>query len=211
MDNISRNFYIADTHFGHENIIGFDHRPFSDANEMERVIVQNWNNVVSKKDVVYIIGDFCWKKEDEWLRLLDLLNGEKVLIAGNHDLKNPSSRLKRKFRKITEYQEITDNGKKIIMSHYPILFYKSSYNKDVWHFCGHTHNRTREEEKRQKFVETLISDCSQPGDNRGQIVNVGCMMDYMDYTPKTAQQLFDWWENKYKNIIPIKVSPDTFS
>ena len=151
------NYYISDTHFGHANIIHFDGRPFKDTLEMEQTLIKNWNEKVTKEDVVYILGDFCWSKEkSEWLKILDQLNGSKYLIRGNHDLKNPPAAVKNKFCQITDYKEITDNGKRIIMSHYPILFYRSSYNEGVWHFCGHTHNRTAEEDLRQNYVCDII-------------------------------------------------------
>ena len=63
------NYYISDLHFGHKNIINFDHRPFFDIEEMEEVLVMNWNATVHKDDTVYILGDFCWGKADEWLRI----------------------------------------------------------------------------------------------------------------------------------------------
>ena len=106
-----------------------------------------------------------------------------------------------KFCQITDYKEITDNGKRIIMSHYPIMFYRSSYGNDVWHFCGHTHNRTAEEYKRKEYVLDLIKNRKQDFDNKGHIINVGCMMDYMGYTPRTADELIDWWNDYYKSYI----------
>ena len=196
------NYYIADTHFGHSNILRFDNRPFSDVQDMEQTIIKNWNERVTKDDTVYILGDFCWGLENEWIRILDQLNGMKVLIRGNHDLKSPSANLKKKFCKITDYDEIKDNGKRIIMSHYPILFYRASYNPDVWHFCGHTHNRTDEEFRRQVFVLDLVYDSTtQSKDylNKGHIVNVGCMMPYVNYTPRTADELIVWWNDYYIN------------
>jgi len=191
------NYYIADLHIGHSNIINFDERPFKNTKEMEETLVNNWNNKVTKDDVVYILGDFCWSTEPDWIRILDKLNGEKVLIRGNHDLKHPSAELKKRFRQICDYKEITDHRRRIIMSHYPIMFYRASYGKDVWHFCGHTHNHTNEEYKRQKYVWDLVTNRKEDFDNRAHIVNVGCMMDYMDYTPRTADELIAWWQNYY--------------
>lgn len=57
------NYYISDTHFGHKNIIGFDCRPFKNTLEMEQTLIKNWNSRVTKEDMVYILGDFCWSKE----------------------------------------------------------------------------------------------------------------------------------------------------
>ena len=64
------NYYIADCHFGHQGAIRFDHRPFDTVEEMERVMISNWNAVVSSRDTVYILGDFCWGKADDWIRIL---------------------------------------------------------------------------------------------------------------------------------------------
>lgn len=55
-------FYIADTHFNHSNIIGFDNRPFSSVEEMNETLIHNWNSVVKHGDQVYILGDFCWSR-----------------------------------------------------------------------------------------------------------------------------------------------------
>lgn len=53
------NLYIADTHFGHKNILLHDHRPFRDTEEMWNAMKYLWNGRVTKTDDVWIIGDFC--------------------------------------------------------------------------------------------------------------------------------------------------------
>lgn len=85
------NRYISDLHFGHANILKFDNRPFRNTEEMETSLIENWNNTVLAGDTTYILGDFCWGKEPEWKRIVPLLNGNKVLIRGNHDLKEMTS------------------------------------------------------------------------------------------------------------------------
>ena len=62
------------------NILRFDQRPFVTVEEMEHVLISNWNSTVTNEDTVYIRGDFCWGKEPEWIRILDELKGNKVLI-----------------------------------------------------------------------------------------------------------------------------------
>ena len=59
------NYYISDTHFGHSNIIDFDYRPYKNVQEMDETLINNWNSIVSNEDTVYILGDFCWLKEDK--------------------------------------------------------------------------------------------------------------------------------------------------
>ena len=58
------NYYISDLHLGHTNVIKFDKRPFSNIEEMENKIIENWNSRVTKQDTVYILGDFSWETED---------------------------------------------------------------------------------------------------------------------------------------------------
>ena len=86
------NFYISDTHFGHQNIIRYDNRPFSTADEMDEVLIDRWNDVVSDEDTVYVLGDFSWHREEKTLEILDSLSGRKVLIKGNHDTRTITSR-----------------------------------------------------------------------------------------------------------------------
>ena len=72
-------FYIADTHFGHDNIRKLSNRPFATVEEMDRAIIDNWNSKVKNDDDVYILGDFTYKGES-YKHYLKQLNGRKHLI-----------------------------------------------------------------------------------------------------------------------------------
>lgn len=183
-----KNFYIADMHFGHARVIEFDERPFFDIADMEKELIENWNSRVTNIDTVYILGDFCWGKEDEWQRILRALNGNKVLIQGNHDLGNMSDKLKSMFQDVKPYKEIKDSGYHIIMSHYPIVFYKAAYNPRAYMLCGHVH-KTRENDFLQEWRMQLIDSKTAPSDSCGNIINVGCMMPWMNYFPRTIQEI----------------------
>lgn len=191
------NYYIADTHFGHSAILRFDHRPFSTIEEMEEVMVLNWNATVRADDTIHILGDFCWGKASDWLRILRRLNGHKVLIEGNHDLKEYPSELRKIFADINPYKEILDNGYgndgyKVILSHYPMPFYKRAHNEKYVMLCGHVHN-TAENKLLEKWTAELRADTPGTGTahavNCGQIYNVGCMMPWMHYTPRTLHEI----------------------
>ena len=184
------NYYISDLHFFHNNIIKFDSRPFSSLEEMHDTIIKNWNNRVTKEDTVYILGDFCWGKEPEWLSIINKLNGHKVLIRGNHDLKKMSAALRNKFLDVKDYKEVTDNGRRVIMSHYPMPMYRGAYNPQIYMLYGHVHT-TREEGFMSVLRETLKSSYCNRGDNLGQFYNVGCMLPYMDFTPKTLDEIIE--------------------
>lgn len=190
-------YYISDTHFGHKGVINFDKRPFSNIEEMEAILIANWNNKVTNQDIVYILGDFCFEKESEWLRLLNQLKGKKVLIKGNHDLKNMSSSLKNKFQDIKDYKEIDDRldneNVKVILSHYPIPFYKKDYSNKVYHLYGHLHN-TIEEMYMQKFRKIILStDDRDISSNKCQFYN--CWCGFYNYTPVTLKEIVTKWGN----------------
>ena len=189
------NFYISDTHYGHKNILRFDNRPFNSVEEMENCLVFNHNSTVGKNDTIYFLGDFCWGKADEWCRILEQLNGNKVLIKGNHCLNTYPTKLKNMFLDIKDYKEINDNGRKVIMCHYPILAYKHSYDDNTFMLHGHVHNLTTESKWIREFVEELRASRVAGFDNRGQIINVGCMMPYMNYIPRTLDYLIEKMDN----------------
>lgn len=188
---MSKNFYISDTHFGHANILRFDRRPFNSVEEMNAALIKNWNDAVGPNDNIYILGDFCWGKSDEWIDILSQLQGNKYLIAGNHDLRNPSSAVRRFFQDWRDYKEISDNGRKVIMCHYPIPFYKSDYDSNVFMLFGHLHTTVENE-----YLENLRDQIENDPYERSaksfcQFYNVGCMMPWMDYIPRTLDEIVD--------------------
>lgn len=132
-------FYIADTHFGHDNIRKLSHRPFNSIEEMDNAMIDNWNKRVTEDDDVYILGDFSYKGEDP-IEYLKKLKGKKHLIVGNHDgrlLSNPEH--KKHFIEVADMKMVDDNGTQIFLCHYPMVEW-NGYYKGVLHFYGHVHN-----------------------------------------------------------------------
>jgi calcineurin-like phosphoesterase family protein len=78
-------YFTADLHLGHRNIIDYSSRPFRDAGHMNDALVERWYGTVAPKDDVIVLGDFAMGRIDEALPIAGLLNGRKVLLAGNHD------------------------------------------------------------------------------------------------------------------------------
>ena len=191
-------YYIADLHIGHANILDFDSRPFANLNEMHQAIVDNWNRAVKTSDTVFILGDFCWAKESEWPFFLAPLSGQKVLIRGNHDPKQFSAGVRRFFQDIKDYKEITDSQKHVILSHYPIPFHKADYNDSCWMLYGHVHT-TREYQFMEKLRREIKESHGKQGDCVGNWINVGCMMPWMDYTPRTLEDIIER-EKEYNKL-----------
>jgi len=185
---MSKKFYIADTHFGHENVIKFDGRPFVDINDMNTTMRDNWNEVVDKDDVVYILGDFMWKFKDTDYKFVKSLNGRKRLIKGNHDKATHSSKFKRLFEQITDYEKVVDGDITVILCHYPIIAYDGSFRGRNVHLYGHVH--TTDEGIMVETFKTLYRDKDHPM----RMYNVGCMMPWMDYRPRTLEEILDYHE-----------------
>ena len=70
-------YYIADMHFGHTNVLRFDNRPFPDTAQMDDTLIQNWNGRVTSDDTVYVLGDAFWKNEENSIRIMERLQGQK--------------------------------------------------------------------------------------------------------------------------------------
>ena len=181
-------FYIADLHIGHENVIRFDNRPFKTVDEMNAEITRRWNQVVGRGDTVYVLGDFIWKKSRGWGDIVPKLNGQIILIRGNHDPKRFPPEIRKMLSGVYDYHELKDNGRKVILCHYPILFYNKCYRDNVYMLCGHVH-ATGENDLLEKYTADIKSQHGCCGASHGQIINVGCMMPWMDYTPKTLDQI----------------------
>ena len=139
--NAEHTFFTSDTHFNHANIIKFCNRPFKDVEQMNDVMIANWNSVISKDDTVFHLGDFCLGGAAEWTKILDRLNGKIYLIMGNHDLKNIRQGFISRFEHVAMQMRIEIGKKRIYLCHYPFLCFEGSYKDDVWQLFGHVHTR----------------------------------------------------------------------
>lgn len=148
-------WFTADTHIGHKNIL--KHCPMrasasgfgiNDVEAHDKWIIDTWNKTVSKKDTVYILGDFSFNSSDILKRnILPKMNGKKFLIIGNHD--KTSEHLDGYFQQICKIKEVIFKQKNypfleedilIIMCHYPFLTWdKKTYGCIDLH--GHVHGR----------------------------------------------------------------------
>ena len=137
-------FFTADTHFSHTNIIKYCNRPFANVKEMNMTIINNWNSVVGKDDVVWHLGDFAFTKFDEEIRILTgALNGKINLVVGNHDKyllkrKHLQSLFNRFF--VLPYHEVNVNGIDLTLSHYAMRVWNKSHYGSV-HLFGHSHDQ----------------------------------------------------------------------
>ncbi len=134
------NLYTADPHFYHPNLITKCNLPFKNDDHKTRVIIRNWNSVVTDDDDVYIVGDFTMlsaKHRHKYVVILNKLKGRKHLVNGNHDQNKTffyAGDYGVGFASIHyPYVEVG----KYILCHDPSL---AAIDRSRWFLCGHVHD-----------------------------------------------------------------------
>ena len=179
METIKRNqpqvFFCSDLHIGHKNIlkhcpgrldamrrwawrndIEFPTDEKDQLDLMERWIIDVWNSTVSKKDSVYILGDFSFKPAKENEKLLSKLHGKKYLILGNHDGNVDSlSNYFQYIKQIAEYKAkgYLDGTNTVCfeLCHFPMRSWNRMQHGTL-HLHGHCHDRLSKE----NFINGLL-------------------------------------------------------
>ena len=173
---------ISDTHFGHEKTCtvftredGSPLRPFSCAEEMDEFMVKAWNERVRPNDKVYHLGDVVINRK--FLHILGRLNGNKVLIRGNHDIFKMED-YAQYFRDIRAFD--VKNG--MIFSHVPV--HPESLARFGCNIHGHLHaNRVKKiKGVNVKTGELVYSDEVDP-----RYFNVS--VEQIDFAPITLEEV----------------------
>ena len=161
--------FIADLHFGHKNMA--IKRGFKDEFQHDEHIIEKWNKVVHKNDLTYILGDVTMETT-KWYFNLDRLNGQKIVVLGNHDMSNHIAELLLYVYKVAGMIRYSQKGyPKVFLTHCPIhpseLDYRVAYN-----IHGHIHENT------------ILLPNSKPD---ARYICVSC--EHVDYTPKLFSEL----------------------
>ena len=133
-------FFISDTHFGHANMLNFLNydgtrtRPFDSIEEVDELMIQNWNEMVKKEDKIYHLGDVAFGQSFD--KVMPRLNGTKVLIKGNHDRLQIGKYVKY-FKDVRGTCHVDGN---YLLSHFPI--HPDSKGRFVRNLHGHIHAQT---------------------------------------------------------------------
>lgn len=134
-------FFTADTHFGQGAARGLFKRPFADKDEMDRALIDQWNEAVGHDDTVWHLGDVAVRQKPERIdELLALLNGHKHLIPGNND--GAYVREHRAWASVAEYREIDVDGTLVVLCHYALRTWRDQHKKS-WNLHGHSHTRLK--------------------------------------------------------------------
>lgn len=128
----------SDLHLNHNNIIKYTNRPFSSIEEMNNMLIDNWNSVVKRSDLIYVLGDFVWKNTSHFMTRL---NGKIILIPGSHDSDALKAKNRRLFHAIYPPLAMGKYNKtSIVMCHYCLRTWPKSHFNSI-HCFGHSHGR----------------------------------------------------------------------
>jgi calcineurin-like phosphoesterase family protein len=143
-------FFTSDTHFGDTYAIQYFNRPFKTVDEMNAVMVEKWNSVVTERDTVYHLGDFTLDDIRHFRKWISQLNGNIKILPGSHDdpwLKDfvASDKVQVILPLVSvEFPEIMagKHPQVIVLCHYSMQVWDRS-NQGSWHLFGHSHGKLK--------------------------------------------------------------------
>ena len=177
------NFFTADWHFNHANILKYCDRPFGNSHEMNECIIRNHNSVVGFDDVVFMLGDITFGSKKRGAECVRRLNGQKILIRGNHDKSLSDERLLGDFGFIEVHNRLQyfTNGLRILMTHDPktaLLWGRTEPQIGTILLCGHIHNTAKLVVENDPFQKAL---------------NVG--IDVNNFYPISFDEMLSQWRD----------------
>lgn len=130
MENI---WFTSDSHFGHTKILEYCSRPFKTIEEMDEILIENWNKKVKKNDKIFVLGDFALCGKDKIIEIGQRLNGYKILLWGNHEHASLKTYFEAGFKLIYKSPFLYDE--QFICSHIP------RFNCKYPNIHGHIHQK----------------------------------------------------------------------
>ncbi len=143
-------FFTSDTHFDDEYAIPYFNRPFKSVDEMNAVMVETWNRLVTDDDTVYHLGDFTLENIHHFRKWASQLNGHIKILPGSHD--HPWLKDFMEDKKVQviaplvslEFPELVAglSPQVIVLCHYSMQVWDRS-NRGAWHLFGHSHGKLK--------------------------------------------------------------------
>ncbi len=180
-------YFIADTHFNHENIIKYCSRPFKNKEEMNERLIKEWNQVISDDDIVYHLGDLILGERTEWENILSKLNGKKYIIRGNHDNAKTSEYEKYGFDVLVDVP-IELEEYKLILSHVPLP--DEMIKEGYVNVHGHIHK------KKLNDVNERIGVPEYPSELYSEDKHICVSVDVTEFKPVSINKVLEIYMNK---------------
>ena len=145
-DENDRVFFTSDLHLCHDREFIWKARGFESVDEMNRTIVERWNETILEGDEVYIVGDLMLADTEKGLKLVSSLNGNIHIVAGNHDTDNrlKAYRSLHNVKSVSFAERLRWNGYHFLLTHTPSLtgnLEKDTLKQMTLNISGHTHSK----------------------------------------------------------------------
>lgn len=142
------NIYVtSDFHFCHDKDFIYAPRGFNSVTEMNETIIKNFNNIMDWSDTLYILGDCFLNDNEEGMKLMRRIPGEKHIIWGNHDTDTRKFLIGSEFLFHGYAYLLKYKGYHFYLSHYPTITSNKDEDKPlkrrVINLCGHTHTQDK--------------------------------------------------------------------
>ncbi len=164
-------FFLADTHFQHGNILKFCNRPFLNEDEkrmreehvdfrvsresvarMDDAILDGINSVVGPDDVLHHLGDFGFAPFDVARKYRERIRCRNIFLTwGNHD----KLEIRSLFTGCHDQEQITIDRQSIFKNHYPMMSWDGSF-KGTWMLHGHVHGNSRKNPLMRAVYDTML-------------------------------------------------------
>ena len=143
-------YFTSDLHFNHDREFIYKPRGFSSIDDMNNKIIENWNNLITEEDDVYVLGDLCLGGPDSIegnKYLIQQLKGKLHIVRGNHDTDNRIQMYCECFNvvEVTDATYLKYEGYHFFLTHYPCItsnLEKESLKQCTINLYGHTHQQT---------------------------------------------------------------------
>jgi calcineurin-like phosphoesterase family protein len=183
---------VSDTHFDHQRIIEYTNRPFSSVDEMNAVIIKNWNSVINPDDIVYVLGDFCFGNKTRLKEIVSVLNGRKILVLGNHDKLTKTAYYEAGFETVTKSPIIVDAD--FILSHQPI---QGDLGK-FYNIHGHRHKLPTETQCSPKHFDIGVDDHNFFPHKLNTVIKTLYRGERKQCRIKTISPKENWWDKFFR-------------
>lgn len=137
----------SDLHFCHNRDFIYEPRGFASVHNMNEAIIKNFNEVVAWDDDLWILGDCFLNNNEEGMRLMNRLPGNKYVIYGNHDSVTRQELICGQGWEVGYATTLKYKGYHFYLSHYPTitsnLDIDKPLNRRTINLCGHIHTQDK--------------------------------------------------------------------
>lgn len=158
LKEIQMKFFISDLHFGSNEILIRENRPFSSMKKFKKFCINLWNKQAKRKDEIWVVGDFVnFNKNNELskeeiakiFKLAKKIRAKIILIIGNGEdrvinkyFNNDFEQFKTFCKKQGIHEVLHDAYIKVQDEYFYLNHFPHKCHKNTNNMFGHTHRVT---------------------------------------------------------------------